>query len=105
MDGSLRDHEWYTQVFKGIHENNPGYRIGIIYVKATEDIVKQRCEERGKITGRYVEESLMKKSIEQVTESIEKLSPLADFVARINNDALPRLESMQDRTGLPSLFF
>eukprot|EP00929_Paragymnodinium_shiwhaense_P118126 TRINITY_DN8984_c0_g1_i1.p1 TRINITY_DN8984_c0_g1~~TRINITY_DN8984_c0_g1_i1.p1 ORF type:complete len:750 (+),score=129.74 TRINITY_DN8984_c0_g1_i1:99-2348(+) len=99
IDGSLRDHVWYTQVFADIRARFPKYRIAIFYVYCSIEEVLRRAEQRGHDTGRFIPEAKLRSSAEETRLSITKLAPLADFVARINNEiAIPFLESCEDRT-------
>merc|ERR1712176_1388454 len=54
VDGSLRDHEWYTKYFQGIREQFPGIRIMILHVVAEEEQVLRLAARRARETGRIV---------------------------------------------------
>jgi len=86
IDGSLRDAEWYTQVFADIRKAHPGYRIAIFHVFADWELVVSRAESRAKSTGRIVPEADLRQSYEQVPRSVQVLCPYADFSAHISND-------------------
>ena len=64
----------------------PQYKIAIFEVGASEDIVRQRIASRAAETGRGVPEHLIKASLSSVSSSLDILTPLSDFVARISND-------------------
>ena len=97
VDGSLRDSEWYTSVFEGIRQRYPAYRIAIIHVVADDDIVYERARKRAAATGRHVPESEILDSLRRVPAAVEKLSPLADFVATIDNSTeTPGLRKWED---------
>eukprot|EP01063_Lacrimia_lanifica_P026749 TRINITY_DN3657_c2_g1_i1.p1 TRINITY_DN3657_c2_g1~~TRINITY_DN3657_c2_g1_i1.p1 ORF type:complete len:672 (+),score=241.48 TRINITY_DN3657_c2_g1_i1:103-2118(+) len=100
VDGSLRDAEWYTQVFAKIKEEHPEYRIAILHVKAPLDVVLQRAESRGKVTGRFVPENEIIDSHKRVPQAVLELggSGHCNFVAHIQNDGVapPRLEEYCD---------
>lgn len=95
IDGSLRDGQWYCQVFEGIRRTRPHYRIAIFHVLAPWEAVVARASSRARKTGRLVPEVELRASFEQVPQSVELLAPLADFTANIENaDDVPRLVSM-----------
>ncbi|CAK0868657.1 unnamed protein product, partial [Prorocentrum cordatum] len=56
-----------------------------MYVFADEAIIRQRIEIRAERTGRNVPESLIQASLGAMDKALNKLTPLCDFVARINN--------------------
>jgi len=85
VDGSLQDHEWYSHVFKDIRKRFPLYKIAILYVFADEKDVIDRAENRAQVTGRVVPVHILKSAIRKTATSIERLAPLADFAARIEN--------------------
>lgn len=89
VDGSLRDFDYYRDLFQRIKKDF-GYRIAIILVTAEPSTIHDRASQRAIKTGRAVPEELINKSIQQVPESVAKLSPYADAVFEIaNNDDSP----------------
>eukprot|EP00321_Phaeocystis_globosa_P008645 CAMPEP_0118847456 /NCGR_PEP_ID=MMETSP1162-20130426/92975_1 /TAXON_ID=33656 /ORGANISM="Phaeocystis Sp, Strain CCMP2710" /LENGTH=759 /DNA_ID=CAMNT_0006779647 /DNA_START=476 /DNA_END=2755 /DNA_ORIENTATION=- len=86
VDGSLRDGPWFEKVFREVRLRFPHYQIAIFEVGASEAVVRERIAKRAKETGRSVPEHLIKASLASVASSLEILTPLCDFVARINND-------------------
>jgi len=100
IDGSLRDVDWYKQLFHRIREEYPTYRIGILHVTADPDVIRKRAVERAKYSnGRVVPKELIEESIEQVPKSVEELSQYADAVHVIaNNDDQP-LELLLSKAG------
>lgn len=44
VDGSLRDHEWYSEYFDKLRENYPTLKIMILHVDAPRDAVFERAE-------------------------------------------------------------
>mmetsp|Transcript_30474 Transcript_30474/g.90304 ORF Transcript_30474/g.90304 Transcript_30474/m.90304 type:complete len:450 (-) Transcript_30474:110-1459(-) len=94
IDGSLRDGEWYTEVIQRMRKDRPHYRIAIFHVSAPWEVVLARSAARAKKTGREVPEAELRDSFERVPQSVELLSPLADFTAHIENVDVPRLTSM-----------
>lgn len=85
VDGSLRDGDWYSQVFAKLRKRFPTLRIGILYVVADEETVRSRVAERAERTGRDVPEALWKASLSQVAASVSRLGALADVCATIDN--------------------
>mmetsp|Transcript_10455 Transcript_10455/g.23492 ORF Transcript_10455/g.23492 Transcript_10455/m.23492 type:complete len:731 (+) Transcript_10455:46-2238(+) len=103
VDGSLRDAEFYSVEFQEIRNAFPQYRIAIFYVDASEAIVRERCKIRAQKTGRNVPEELIVGSLNAMDHALNKLTPFADFVARINNDGTePRLIACEslDHSGM-----
>eukprot|EP00301_Raphidiophrys_heterophryoidea_P014689 c23136_g1_i1.p1 GENE.c23136_g1_i1~~c23136_g1_i1.p1 ORF type:complete len:726 (-),score=154.13 c23136_g1_i1:13-2160(-) len=92
VDGSLRDHEWYSGVFDDIRERFPEYSIAIFYVHASEKAVRERINKRAKITGRTIPERLIVDSLKSTSQSVSILTTKVDFVANILNEgAQPQL--------------
>lgn len=86
IDGSLRDGPWFAKVFKDLRARFPRYQIAIFEIGASEPVVRARIKERARMTGRDVPEHLIVNSLKSVASSLELLTPLVDFVARISND-------------------
>lgn len=101
VDGSLRDTNWFQTIFMDIRTRYPHYRIGIIYVRASEKITRQRILHRSQTTGRGVPEEKLQESIRGSRKSVFELSLLCDWVAYVKNESYPQLEcfSIQDGTG------
>jgi hypothetical protein len=87
VDGSLRDADWYAQVFERLRKTHPEYRIAIIHVSAAWGAVCERAASRARSTGRVVPEEQLLDSFERVPKSVQRLAGLADFVAHISNDS------------------
>jgi Zeta toxin len=85
VDGSLRDVDYYQSLFHRIRKEYPQYRIGIIHITATRDVIMERATSRAIRTGRVIPKELLEDSIAQVPKSVELLSPLADAVHVIAN--------------------
>ena len=85
LDGSLRDAEWYQTYFARLREEFPSVRQAILHVTAPRQAVFQRAAERAKATGRVVPQELLEEALEQVPRSVEKLAPLVDYYAELNN--------------------
>jgi hypothetical protein len=102
IDGSLRDGPWFASVFRDINRRFPNYKIAIFEIGAREENVRARIASRAAATGRSVPEALIQASLASVASSLEILTPLCDFVARIGNDGpLPELRAYirVDNTG------
>ncbi|KAG8462078.1 hypothetical protein KFE25_011528 [Diacronema lutheri] len=91
-DGSLRDGEWLTRVLDDVRARYPAYRVAIFHVYASEDVVRQRCAERAERTGRAVPEQLLCETLRSPEQTLRRVTHKVDFVARICNDDVPRLE-------------
>mmetsp|Transcript_11176 Transcript_11176/g.13220 ORF Transcript_11176/g.13220 Transcript_11176/m.13220 type:complete len:380 (+) Transcript_11176:62-1201(+) len=86
VDGSLRDHEWYKQYFADIRRRHPKRRIAILHVIADRETVYKRAEKRAQQTGRVIPLSRLDEAIAQVPKSVNKLRPLVDYCATIDNN-------------------
>ena len=99
IDGSLGDHEWWSQWIKTCREKFPWYRIAIFYVYCEPEKVFKRALERGKTTGRNIPKETLLNSINMTEKSVKILGPMADFLAIINNnDSVPKLDRFEDRS-------
>ena len=49
VDGSLRDGEWYRQVFSTIAEEHSDYQIAIFHVVASDEEIHLRAKRRGEV--------------------------------------------------------
>ena len=97
VDGSLRDGDWYRQVFEEIPISHPNYAIAIFHVLASRDVTFQRAAARAALTGRHVPPEEIDDSLARVPKSVEQLTSLSRFVAAIDNsDAEPRLVRWRD---------
>eukprot|EP00121_Abeoforma_whisleri_P003087 Awhi_evm1s2772 len=86
VDGSLRDTDWYTKLFKKIRSEYPQYRIGILHVTARRETIHARARHRAKVSGRAVPPETIEESLQQVPKSVERLAPLADVAFNISNE-------------------
>uniref|UniRef100_A0A7S0G7Z0 Zeta toxin domain-containing protein n=1 Tax=Rhodosorus marinus TaxID=101924 RepID=A0A7S0G7Z0_9RHOD len=100
IDGSFRDYDWYRQVFAHIRRENSHYRIAILYVHATREVVMERVRMRAEKTGRYVREQDVNDSLKRVPLAVYELASEADFVADIDNSgSVPRLAGWSAEDG------
>jgi glutaredoxin/predicted ABC-type ATPase len=86
VDGSLRNSEWYRQVFADIRARHPCYRIAILHIHASEAAVMDRVRARALLTGRYVPEEELTRSLRDVPAAVEALTSSVDFYAKIANE-------------------
>eukprot|EP00467_Chlorarachnion_reptans_P019800 CAMPEP_0114500416 /NCGR_PEP_ID=MMETSP0109-20121206/7950_1 /TAXON_ID=29199 /ORGANISM="Chlorarachnion reptans, Strain CCCM449" /LENGTH=347 /DNA_ID=CAMNT_0001678071 /DNA_START=260 /DNA_END=1303 /DNA_ORIENTATION=- len=86
IDGTLRDYEWYKIAISKFRKHYPDHKIAIVHVTAPLHIIRNRVRQRALLTGRLVPDEDIRKSYAQVPDSVDKLSPLVDFFARIIND-------------------
>jgi len=102
VDGSLRNTDWFSIVLKDIRERFPMYKLAIFIVEAEEQEIRNRIQKRGEETGRFVPEQMLASSLMTGQRALNKLLPLCDFCARIDNSGdTPRLMSFEtiDRSG------
>lgn len=86
VDGSLRDVDWYTRLFRRLRTDFPQYVLSILYVSAPSETIKERARQRAVKSGRAVPEDLLQASIDRVPLSVAALAPLTDFTFEISND-------------------
>ena len=92
VDGSLKCYEFYKIEIARIRLRYPMYRIAILAVYATEQIIRSRVYARGIKTGRFVPEETWMDSIVATEASLAILGPLCDCVVKIdNNTDTPRI--------------
>ncbi|CAK9048564.1 unnamed protein product [Durusdinium trenchii] len=102
VDGSLRNAEWFVNVFSGIRERYPAYQIAIFKITAPEEIIRNRVCRRAQQTGRSIPEATLKASLAAVERSVLTLMPHADFIASMDNsEKSPKLQYFAaiDRSG------
>jgi len=91
VDGSLKDHVWYSWYFGIIRSHYPNYKLEIIYVVANVDIIWKRINCRAAETGRYIPPSVFQDNLEQVPKSIDVLRKLVDKIMSFVNNNTPKL--------------
>lgn len=103
VDGSLRDYQWFTNVFEAIKDRFPYYSIAVFYIHAPAYLVRERIRIRTRETGRKIPEKLIADCLNANDDSLGFLADKVDFVARIlNGDSkIPILETFEsvDRSG------
>jgi len=85
QDGSLRDSDWYQKYFQRLRREFPKVRQAILHIVAPREAVFERAEHRAQMTGRVVPRKLLEEAMEQVPRSVEILTPIVDYYAKINN--------------------
>ena len=96
VDGSLRDGKWWSGQLKRIRQRYPAYRLAILVVTASEETVRRRAAARGEQTGRFIPEHLLVDSLRSTATSIDALTPLVHFVARVRNETQPELVAYEE---------
>ena len=87
----LRNATRQKAFFAEIRAAYPQYRIAIIHVFASWDIMQQRSSV-AREGGRVTSPKALRTSFDAVTKAVAELEPLADLTLHINNDSLePRL--------------
>lgn len=86
IDGSLHNHKWYSKHFETIRESFPHYTLGIIKVDASLDTIKQRCERRGKITGRIIDMELIEDVYNKIPQAFDVLSKYVELTICVTNE-------------------
>lgn len=92
VDGSLRNVDYYQELFERIHRDAPSYRIAILHVTADREVIMDRAKRRAEKSGRVVPHDLLEESIKQVPQSVSILSKLADATHVIANNENKPLE-------------
>ena len=95
VDGSLHNGAWFSTVFATHRRVFPQYRLAIFVISAPESIVRERIKKRAAETGRGIPEASIVQSLQSVATSLEMLTPLVDFVARITNVVEPELRAFE----------
>jgi len=108
IEGSLRDHVWFRDVFNDINTRFPEYNITIVYVYAPAHIVRERIFKRARETGRNIPDHLIQKSLIECNDSVKFLSNKVDFVIKVNNSGgrIPQVDALEwnDNLGLCKSF-
>ncbi|CAD7931923.1 unnamed protein product [Amoebophrya sp. A120] len=86
VDGSLHNYEFYTKKIAYIRQNYPQYKIAILAITASDEIIANRLKKRAKETGRVVPPARARTAAKALAVAVPKLIPLVDFYARIDND-------------------
>lgn len=87
VDGSMRNSKWYMGYFQTIREQFPHYRIAIINVTASREVIYERARRRAEITNRVVPKEILDDAIENTTNFFSTLKPLVNFATTLDNDA------------------
>ena len=86
IDGSLRNHDWYEQELKRIRTRHPQYRIAIIVISASDEMIDSNIKKRSEETGRDIPQELRKaSSTKEINHGVAKLMYLTDLVASVHN--------------------
>ena len=110
VDGSLRNWLWYKEALQRIRQRYPHYRIAIVAIDASEDMIERNIQKRAKMTGRHISNELREASSQGVERGLRELTHLVDLIAIVRNSlsAAPgeaiseptlRSVSMVDRSG------
>lgn len=91
VDGSLRDKEWNHALIESIRKNYQSYRIGLIYVTASQEHLFKRIKMRERNTGRAIHLGLLEETAKQVPHTVAYLRSLVDFYLKIENEETPVL--------------
>jgi hypothetical protein len=95
VDGSLRAKDWWTSEFNRIKQSYPEYSISIVSVSAPEEVLLQRVEARGRVTGRLIPSELVLETSRAVRESVNHLSTFTDSTIEIDNGITPTIKSVR----------
>merc|ERR1719382_2211892 len=85
QDGSLKDAGFYTDLFKRIRSDWPDYRIVLVYVTASEAVIRQRAHRRGVSSGRVVPDDVLTQSLQATEAAFNKVAHLAHAGLVIDN--------------------
>jgi len=94
QDGSLKDHVFYTALFNRIRTEFPHFRIVLVYVTASDEVIRKRVYDRGVATGRVVPEHVLDNSLRVTEAAFNKVAHLAHCGLVIDNGK---------ETGIPEL--
>lgn len=111
VDGSLRNWQWYQIELQRIRNQYPQYRVAVVFITASEEMIERNIKRRAMETGRDIPEDLKRAtSIDAIRSGVSRLVHLVDLVASVHNNpshseggasAEPELRfvSMVDRSG------
>jgi hypothetical protein len=85
IEGTLKDSDWFLQLFAQIRIDFPAYRIEILYVTADPHVIRERCARRALQTQRYIPDSVIDDALLRVPDSVRRLTPLVDLVTHVSN--------------------
>jgi len=87
MDGTLKDHIFFTHLFTQIKKLYPSYKIQIIYVVVKDkETIYKRVAKRAIKTKRHIPRAVIDASIELCPKSIEILKHHVHAIETISND-------------------
>ena len=73
VDGSLRNVEWYSKVFDDIRKRFPHYRIALLLIGASKEVVYDRVRRRAAKTKRFVPEERILDSLASLPRAMAVL--------------------------------
>ena len=92
IDGSLHDDGWYKTYLSTLRNKNPQYNLAIVKIDCSDlQVILQRCEKRGALTGRHIPIERIQHIYAKVDASFDRLCGLFDCVIRINNLKTPQI--------------
>mmetsp|Transcript_43325 Transcript_43325/g.79300 ORF Transcript_43325/g.79300 Transcript_43325/m.79300 type:complete len:442 (+) Transcript_43325:207-1532(+) len=105
IDGSLRNWKWYEIELQRIRKRYPQYRIAIIAISASEEMIESNIKRRAMETGRDIPDELRQATTnDEIGNGIVKLTHLVDLVASVRNTPADE-ESDENLTSEPVLRF
>jgi predicted kinase len=96
VDGTLKDHRWYSHFFATLREQRPNIKIAILHITAPRHAIMERAKQRAHMTGRVVPRDTIELAMREVPKSVEILAPRTDFYAEIYN--APETPNVEMRT-------
>jgi len=89
IDGSLNDHNWYTEYFTQLRQDHPEYNVCIVKVECELSLVKKRCTQREQVTGRHIPEQIIENIYTKIPKSFDILRKQVDCTIIVNNTSNP----------------
>jgi len=88
VDGTLKDHAWYTSLFKKVKIKYSHYWIEIIHVTANRETILKRVAQRAQQTHRHIPSDILEDSIVRTKISIAILADckFVDAIQVVENE-------------------
>mmetsp|Transcript_7349 Transcript_7349/g.16722 ORF Transcript_7349/g.16722 Transcript_7349/m.16722 type:complete len:650 (+) Transcript_7349:65-2014(+) len=85
VDGSLQNSDWYEIFWSKLRAQYPQLKIGLIDIQAPYETILQRAADVSIKTGRVIPEENIRKILDNIPASIEKLKGQVDYFCSLSN--------------------
>jgi predicted ABC-type ATPase len=94
VDTSFSDKDSYVKFFKNFRVEHPEYSTMVISVSAPREIMTQRIEERGRITGRFVPQEVFDRMARGSADTVPAVLQMLDGAIIIDNATQPEIRTI-----------